>query len=212
MQGPYVAVRSRLERIVYLSILGAHPDSENACLASKGAAERILRDGPVPACVLRVPMVLGPGDPASRALRSQASARILPLLGGGTTLQQPIDAADVIAAVRAALRVPDPLDCSLDLGGPECLQHRDLVRRAAAFYANDPLVLPVPVAAARAAVAVLERLQANPAVTVSMLDVLQHDDRVDFEPACKKLGIDLTALDDTLRRYIGPQAWPDSQQ
>jgi hypothetical protein len=31
-----------------------------------------------------------------------------------------------------------------------------------------------------------------------MLDVLQHDDRVDPRPACKQLGISLRPLDETL--------------
>ncbi len=195
-----------VERIVYLSILGARPDSENPCLASKGRAEKILRDGSVPTCVLRVPMVLGAEDHASRSLRAQATARILPLIGGGKTLQQPIDAADVIAAVRAALRAATPLDISLDLGGPECLSHRELVRRAAKLFAKSPTVLPIPIAAVRAVLGPLEALGASPPVTCCMLDVLQHDDRVDTEQACKKLGIDLTALDDTLRCYVGPSA------
>ena len=35
-----------------------------------------------------------------------------------------------------------------------------------------------------------------------MLGVLEHDDRVDPRPACEALGIQLTPLDDTLRRVV----------
>src|SRR5262249_12555149 len=56
-----------LQRIVYVSILGADAASPNAALASKGRAERILSDAGVAATVLRVPMVLGEGDHAARA-------------------------------------------------------------------------------------------------------------------------------------------------
>ena len=70
------AARAGLERIVYLSIVGAGPDSPNACLASKGRAEDILLAGPVPAIVLRLPMVLGEGDYASQALAQRARARV----------------------------------------------------------------------------------------------------------------------------------------
>ena len=38
-----------------------------------------------------------------------------------------------------------------------------------------------------------------------MLEVLEHDDRVDAEAAAKRLGITLTPLDETLRRCVGPQ-------
>jgi NADH dehydrogenase len=195
-----------VERIIYLSILGATPTASNACLRSKGCAEEILIECRVPSCILRVPMVLGPGDFASLSLRGQATARLLPMFRGGATLQQPIDAEDVISAVCAALRRPAPLQGALDLGGPECLTHRALVARAARLCGGSPVVLPVPLVAARGAIGLLERLSANPPMTLAMLDVLQRDDRVDASAACKQLDIHLTPLDDTLRAYVRPEA------
>jgi uncharacterized protein YbjT (DUF2867 family) len=199
------AIEAGLEQIVYLSIIGSHPDAANACLASKGRAEQILLDGSVPACVLRVPMVLGRDDYASASLRKQATASTLPLLGAGRSLQQPIDARDVIAAVSGALAAPTPIHGALDLGGPECLSHRELVLRAADLHGRRPVILPIPVAAARLGVAILERVLANPPMTLAMFDVLQHDDRVVAGPACKRLGLELTPLDETLRDCVGPE-------
>ena len=202
----HAAGEAGVERIVYLSILGATPTASNACLSSKGRAEEILVGCGVPSCVLRVPMVLGPDDHASLSLRRQATARLLPMLGGGATLQQPIDAEDVISAVCAALRSPAPLRGALDLGGPECLTHRALVARAARLCGGSPAVLPVPLAVARGAIRLLERLGGTPPLTIAMLEVLQHDDRVDPTAACKQLDIQLTPLDDTLRAYVRPEA------
>ena len=197
-----------IDRIVYLSIFGSTPGSPNACLASKGRAERILLGGPVPACVLRVPMVLSPGDYASFSLRKQATSGTLAMLGGGRTLQQPIDADDVLSAVLAALRCSDPIRGPLDLGGPECLSHRQLVERTAALHGRKPRVVPIPLGLARVGASILERLRSNPNVTVAMLDVLQHDDRVDTAPACRQLDLELTPLDETLRRCVGPEPEP----
>lgn len=200
------AADAGLERIVYLSIFGSRPDSPNPCLASKGRAEQILLAGSVPACVLRVPMVLGEGDHASLSLRRQATRAFLPMVAGGASLQQPIDARDVIRAVCAALACSPPLRGALDLGGPECLSHRALVTRAAAVHGRrPPVVLPIPVAVARAGVGLLERLSQDPPMTRTMFDVLQHDDRVDVASACQRLGLELTPLDETLRRCVGPE-------
>ncbi len=66
------AAATRLQRIVYVSILGSDPRSTNAALASKGRAERLMLDGVTPALVLRVPMVLGEDDYAAHALRRRA--------------------------------------------------------------------------------------------------------------------------------------------
>lgn len=198
------AAESGASRIVYLSILGSAKDSKNACLASKGRAEEILLAGRVPACVLRVPMVLGPDDHASYSLRKQATAGFLPLVGGGRTLQQPIDADDVVSAVIGALDRDPPLRGALDLGGPECISQRDLVLRTAALHGKRPTIVPLPLGLVRSAVGILERVAAEPVMTRVMLDVLQHDDRVDPGPACRELHLQLTPLDETLRRYAGP--------
>jgi NADH dehydrogenase len=199
------AAAAGIGRIVYLSILGADPDSPNACLASKGRAERILLDAPVPAVVIRLPMVLGPGDFASTALRGQALAGVLPLVRGGATLEQPIDAEDVAGAVERALTATDLAREAIDMAGPECLSHRDLVLRAAALYGRTPRILSLPYGLVRLGVSLLGRVSKYPPITLPMLEVLDHDDRVDAEAAAKRMGISLTPLDTTLRRCVGPQ-------
>lgn len=198
------ARRADCHRIVYLSILGAGVDVPNACLASKARAEAILLAPPLRTTVLRVPMVLGGDDPASAALRARARARVVPLVRGGASLEQPIDAADVVAAIVAALGRPELAGRVLDLAGPESLPRSALVRRAAAIAGRPrPRIVPIPLALVRAFAALAERFAANPPLTRAMLEVLEHDDRVDPAPACAALGIALTPLDETLRRTLG---------
>jgi len=193
-----------LERIVHLGIVGSRPDSPNTCLASRGYAERILLEGPVPALVIRVPMVLGPGDYASQALRAQAQARLVPLLRGGAGREQPIDADDVLAAILRGIELPNLDACVLDLAGPESLSRRELLDRAAALYGNRPRVVPIPLACELAFAFLLEKLLSDPPLTRAMVGVLDHDDVVDTGPACARLGLDLTPLDRTLERCVGP--------
>ncbi|MGH0035966.1 MAG: SDR family oxidoreductase [Myxococcota bacterium] len=203
------AERAGLQRLVYLSILGSHPDAANACLASKGRAESLLGEGPTPVTTLRVPMVLGEGDFASRALAGQARAPFLFLIAGGRTWQQPIDAADVVEAIVLSLARSEPGNEAFDLGGPEPLRHRELVERAAALYGRRPRVVPVPLGLARSAIGLLSRVASNPPITPAMLGVLQHNDRIDPRPACDELGLSLTPLDETLARCVGPDARDD---
>jgi NADH dehydrogenase len=200
------AEKAGVKRIVYLSILGASAGSRNPCLASKGRAERILLEREVPTTVIRLPMVLGAGDIAARALRGQAMTGVLPLVRGGRTLEQPIDADDVGTAILLALSRRALAGEVIELAGPESLSHRDLVLRAAALHRRRPRILPIPLALARLAAALAERILANPPITRPMLDVLEHDDRIDPRPACALLGLTLTPLDETLRRTVGPGA------
>ena len=198
------AAEAGCQRIVYLSIFGSHATSPNPCLASKGAAEAILLAGRVPSTVLRVPMVLGPDDFASKAQANQAQARAVALVGGGATLQQPIDSRDVVAAVVAALSDATDVRLGLDLGGPECLSHRALLLRVAELHGTEPRIISIPLGLARIFAQAVSRLSANPPITPAMFEILQHDDRLDPKPACQALGIELTPLTDTLRAYTGP--------
>lgn len=204
------ASRAGIERIVYLSILGSSPDSKNPCLASKGRAETMLLDDRVATTVIRVPMVIGGNDAASRSLRKQARSRSVRLISGGRTLQQPIDARDVVRAILAACTAKPGQHLALDAGGPECLSHRNLVLRAARFWNNKPRIRTMPIGVARLGVTCLEKITRSSPITRAMFDILQHDDRVDADAFCQKLGIKLTPLDTTLFDLIGPASEPTS--
>jgi len=195
-----------LERVVYLSIFGSHPDSSNACLASKGRAEVILMRAKTPATVLRVPMVIGPDDPASRALRGQASKPAVTLVGGGRSIHQPIDVRDLLSAIVASLGDPGSASHGFDLGGPEALPYHDLIARAAKRRGNAPKIRGIPVGLMTFVAAVLETVSKDPPITRAMLGVLEHDDTIDNHEALEHLGIELTPLDDTIDTYIVPEA------
>jgi NADH dehydrogenase len=193
------ASRAELRRIVSLSIVGADARAANACLASRGRADDILLEGEVPALILRLPMVLGAGDAAARALRREAEANRTALVRGGATREQPIGANDVAAAITAGLVRPDLDRVVLDLAGPESLTHRELLERAAAVLGRGVRVRSIPLFAARLGALLAEKLSADPPITRAMLGVLQQDDDVDTGRARRLLDIELTPLDEVLR-------------
>jgi NADH dehydrogenase len=194
----HAAEKAGVRRIVSMSILGASPESSNACLASKGRADAILLGGAVPTTVLRVPMVLGPGELAAAALRARATAPVSFLVNGGRSLEQPIDSRDLVRGLEQSLTA-DVAHAAIDLAGPESLPHRELLRRVAALLGGRPRIVPLPLPAIMALAWGFERLLANPPLTPAMLGVLEHDDRIDPAPAADQLGLELTPLDDTLR-------------
>jgi uncharacterized protein YbjT (DUF2867 family) len=147
--------------------------------------------------------VLGENDHAAVALRARARSSTALLVRGGASFEQPIYAGDVIEAIVRGLDAPGLDDVALDLAGPESLTHRALVARASAILGRrPPRVVPLPRAVAFAGAWLAERLLADPPVTRAMLDVLDHDDRVDPADACRRLGISLTSLDEALRRCL----------
>ena len=195
------AAAAGARRLINLSIVGSHLDSDNACLRSKGTADQLLIDGPVDATVIRVPMVLGEGDYASGALRARAHKPVNWLLRAAS-LEQPLYAGDVVNAVLRMADDPAFADRIVELAGPEVLSREALTQRAARCVGKETRVRSLPLFLGMTAAALLELLP-NPPVTRAMLGVLDHDDEVDVSGLVAETGLKLTALDDMLQRCIG---------
>ena len=193
------AKNAAVKRIVYLSILGADAKSRNACLASKAQAEGLLEESPVSSLSLRVPMVLGEGDYAAASLLANARKRFA-FTFRARSMEQPIYAGDVVAAILAGLR-PDAPSGMLELAGPQALPRWELLMVASAVGTRT---ISVPVEFGYGLAALLKAFSANPPLTADMLGVLDHDDDIDPEPAAQALGIRLTGLTETLARISFP--------
>lgn len=182
--------------IVSVSILGAHPQAANACLASKGRADEALLHGAVPTKVIRVPMVLGEGDYAAEDLRRRAR-RAVNVTFRAASLDQPIYAGDLIDAIRRSLDELPEGRGAWDLAGPEVLSRRALNQRAAAVLGRGTRTLSLPLGLGMALAWFAERLP-DPPVTRAMLGVLDQDDAADVSAS----GLNLRPLDETLARIV----------
>ena len=193
-------VRTQVRHVTYVSILGSTPTSGNPCLASKGRAEKILADGQIPCCTLRVPMVVGEGDYASAMLQKRAhNPRNFAFRA--SSLEQPIYAGDVVSAICAA--ASQKLEGGFDLAGPESLTRAALYERAATVVGRKTKVISLPVGLGLALAFVLEKTVTEPPITRAMLEVLDHDDDVDTTAIAERLEITpLTTVDEMLRLIL----------
>lgn len=192
------ALPDSVRSIVYLSIVGSTAESSNACLASKGRAEDILLAADTAVTVLQVPMVLGEGDYAAAALKRNA-AKQRAFTFRATSLEQPIYAGDVVAAITSAIGLTG--QSRLQLAGPESLSRTRLIQRAAAVRGGEVQVSSLPITLGMGLAWIFEWLS-NPPVTRAMLGVLDHDDAINSDAAIEVLKIELTPLDAMLERVL----------
>jgi uncharacterized protein YbjT (DUF2867 family) len=195
-----VAAKLPVKKIVCLGILGSSTDSPNSCLRSRANAEQILLSGNVPATIIRVPMVLGPGDYASQSLAKNGRSRFA-FTFRKQSLEQPIYCEDLIDAIIATLAL-EPVHQILELAGPESLSREQLIHRAGALMSNRPAVISIPFVFGYTLAWLLERLSSNPPVTRAMLGVLDHDDFIVPDEAASLLDISLTTVDEMLAQVL----------
>jgi hypothetical protein len=136
-----------LTRIVYLGGLGEAGPGLSEHLSSRREVEARLADGPVPVTVLRAAMVIGAGSASFEILRYLVER--LPIMVTPQwvlTECQPIAIANVLTYLVACLRVPKTIGRTLDIGGPDVVNYRELMRIMAEERGlRRRIVLPLPV-------------------------------------------------------------------
>ncbi|WP_206794403.1 NAD(P)H-binding protein [Amycolatopsis sp. MtRt-6] len=139
-----------LRRIVYLGGLGDDDDALSAHLASRREVERLLGETGVPVTVLRAGIVIGHGGTSwelTRQLVEHLPAMVTPRWVDTRT--QPIAVADIVRYLVGVLDHPEAAGRTFDVGGPEVLAYRDMLRRVAAIEGRPLLILPVPLLSPR---------------------------------------------------------------
>ncbi len=134
-----------VERIVYLGGLGADRGGSPHLDSRHRTAETLREFGP-PLTYFRAAMIIGPQSESYELLRSIAGR--LPALPKPEWLQsltQPIGIRDVIAYLRDAPSVPESTGREIQIGGPEVMQHLDVIAEFARETGHrPPLRVSVP--------------------------------------------------------------------
>ncbi|UFU02743.1 tryptophan-rich sensory protein [Ruania suaedae] len=147
-----VAKEESVGRLVYLS--GLHPPGElSTHLASRVEVGQILLDSGVPTAVLQAATVLGVGSASFEMLRYLSSR--LPAMVAPRWVEnkiQPIGIDDVLHYLIAAADLPDEVNRTFDVGGPDVLTYRQMMQGFADVAGLRPRVVQsVPVLTPRLA-------------------------------------------------------------
>ena len=122
------AANARVERIFYLSHLGADRAAGFPVLKAKGIAEEYIRKSGVPSTILRGSILYGPEDEFTNgmAMLLAAAPGFLPLPSRGETLVQPLWVEDLVTCLVWALDNPKTANQTYNLGGSEYLNLRQV--------------------------------------------------------------------------------------
>ncbi len=120
-----------VERTVYLGGLGPDEGGSPHLDSRHHAAEALRRWGP-PLTYFRAAMIIGPHSESYELLRSiAAKLPAVPEPGWLRSETQPIGIRDVVAYLRDAPNVPEAAGRDIEIGGPDVMQHLDVIGRFA---------------------------------------------------------------------------------
>ena len=141
------AAEAGLSRLIYLSGLGEENPALSRHLRSRAEVAEILSAGKIPVTILRAAMILGAGSASFEILRylvDRLPVMITPMWV--STECQPIGIRDVLDYLVGCLETPATSGGTFDIGGPEVVTYRELMRIYAREEGLPPrFVIPVPV-------------------------------------------------------------------
>ena len=141
------AAAAGVSRLIYLGGLGEEATDLSRHLLSRGEVAQILSEGGPPLTVLRAAMILGAGSASFEILRylvDRLPVMVTPRWIG--TECQPIGIRNVLDYLVGCLENPATAGGTFDIGGPEIVTYRELMRVYAEEAGLPPrVILPVPV-------------------------------------------------------------------
>lgn len=182
--------KAGVRRGVFVGSMGVYTKLESSGADSKRRGEAALRASSVTAVIVRPTMIYGtPADRnLARLLQWLARVPVVPVPGGGSTLQQPVHVEDLSSAILAALDLSATSRGEYNAGGPEAMPLRELIQQAGAAMGRKAWVLPLPLMPAYHTVMLLRRLRLPCPVRGEQVLRLAESKAVDIGTAVTDLG------------------------
>lgn len=166
------AASAEIERLIFLSHIGADRASAFPIQKSKGIAEEHIRKSGVPYTIIRSSVVFGPEDHftsnLARLLRSAPG--LFPIPNNGQTLIQPLWVEDLVTCLLWALENPDMVNQTHEIGGGEYFTLRQVLEVLMHVTQTRRLLVSLPTPWMRSLMVMLDSFIPNFKVSTYWLD------------------------------------------
>lgn len=194
-------------RWVHTSALGTRPGAASRYHRTKWDAEELVRASGLAWTIFRPSLIYGPEDLFTNLLARLSLSPVVPVMGAGQGLLQPVAVGQVARAFAGALEVPASVGRVYDLAGPERLTFNQVLDAVLAAQGRRRLKLHLPLPLARAQAALLEGLfplllRRPPPLNRDQLLMLQEDNVGDPAPADRDFGLDHEPFAAAMRRQF----------
>jgi NADH dehydrogenase len=178
-----------VNRFIHMSALGAKAEAASAYHRTKFAAEGLVRGSELQWTIFRPSWVFSPGEEVSAQIVSLVRKPVVPLIGGGKSLLQPVALEDVCNCMGRALSMPETQGQIYEMGGPDRISFGDIVAKTASSLGATVRRINVPTWALKPVVWSMQRFAFFP-LTVDQLKMLSEDNVCEIDPYVKTFQVE----------------------
>lgn len=194
-----------IKRAIFISTTGIftklNPDSKGIRLE----AERLIKESDLDYTIIRPTMIYGtPKDRNMwRLVKYLKKLPVLPILGNGTYLQQPVYVKDLAWAVVSAYETNLSIKKAYNISGLEALTYNDVVDVAGKTLGKKVLKIHVPMKLSYSLLKFYEKISSNPKLKAEQVLRLNENKDFSHEDAAKDFGYKPMTFHEGINLEIG---------
>ena len=199
---------AQVERIFYISHLGADRASAYPVLKAKAIAEHYIRDIGIDYTIIRSAIIYGPNDKFTSGLAALLNAIpfIFLIPGDGSTVLQPLWVEDLVTCMTWALDEPETRNQVISVGGPEYLSFQQIVELVMETIGVRRKLIQVPPAYMRMITVFFENAFPGFPVSIFWMDYLATDRTATLDTIPRTFGLMPSRLGQRID-YLRGQEW-----
>jgi uncharacterized protein YbjT (DUF2867 family) len=163
---------ANIEKLIYLSYIGADRASAFPMQKAKGIAEEHIRRSGVPYTIIRSTVVFGAEDRFTNTLASllRRVPFFFPIPNDGRTLLQPLWVEDLVTCLTWTLENSETTNQTYEIGGGEYFTLRQVLETLMGVTHAPRILVPLPVPYMRALIVTLDSMIPSFSISTYWLD------------------------------------------
>jgi uncharacterized protein YbjT (DUF2867 family) len=184
------AQRAGVKRIIEISGLGTKPDKPGSYMQGRYLAEQIVRESGLDWTIIRPSVLFGKGAPFIKGLTELIqTSPVLPLIGGGKTMFQPIYVEDVISVIAAVLDDPSKTIGKIyTIGGPQYYSFTQIFDLLLQAMHKKRLKVYAPRSLVGIGATAMEAVMPKPPLTQAAMALFSFDNTTDLDSVERDFG------------------------
>ena len=195
-----------VQRFIYVSGAGVRPGRTENWFRAKERAERAVVQSGMEYVIIRPSWVYGPQDRSmNKFVTFVKLLPVVPVIGSGRELVQPVLVFDVAKVVARAVDDPKATNQVFEVGSREPISMDGIIQTIMKVVGKQRPLVHQPAWLVKIPASVLQYLP-NAPLSPGAVDFITMDERVDPSSAERTFGIEFTPLEAGLRHYLRPAA------
>lgn len=172
-----------VRRVIEISGLGTRPDKSGSYMEGRFLAEKMVKESSLDWTIIQPSVLFGKNAPFIKGLADLIrSSPVVPLIGGGKMMFQPIDVEDVVSVILSVLAEPERSNHkTYVIGGPEYYSFTQIVDALMLALHKTRLKVPAPMPLIGMGAAAMEAVLPKPPLTRAALTLFSFDNTTSLD-------------------------------